>query len=62
MWMHVIEQGSGAEAAIDGVNVTIHSMTRKPLCKENYRGVGGEMAVEQRHVDQIFIDMRKRDF
>ena len=62
IWMRVIEQGSGTEAAINGVNAMIDSMTRKPLCNENYRGVGGEMAVEQRHVNQIFIDMRKRDF
>jgi hypothetical protein len=49
--MPVIEQGAIAEAAIDGVNKTIDSMTRKPLYNENYRRVGGEMAIEQRYIN-----------
>jgi hypothetical protein len=62
MWIPVIEQGTSAEAAIDGVNETIDSMTRKPFCNENYRGIGGEITVEQRHISQIFIYLRKKDF
>jgi hypothetical protein len=46
MWMRVIEQWADVEAAIDGVNETIDSVTRKSLCNKNYGGVGGEMAVE----------------
>jgi hypothetical protein len=62
MWIPVIEQEASAEAAIDGVNGTIDSTTRKPLCNKNCSRVGGEMAVEQRHINHIFIHLRKRDF
>jgi hypothetical protein len=60
--MPVIEQGAIAKAAIDGVNKTINSMTRKPLYNKNYRGVGREMAIEQRYINYIFICLRERDF
>lgn len=58
----VIQQRTSAEAAINEVNETIDGMTRKPFCNENYRGIGGDMAVEQRHINHIFIYLRRRDF
>ena len=45
MWMAVIEQGGTAEAAIDGVNETIISMTNTALIFVT--DPGGEMVVEQ---------------
>jgi hypothetical protein len=60
--MPVIKQGASAEAVFDSVNETIDSMTRKPLYNENCRGVLGEVTVEQRHINHIFINLRKRDF
>jgi hypothetical protein len=51
-----------ATSAIDSVNETRDSVTRKPFGNEAYRGIGGEMVKEQQHDGHIFIDMRKRDF
>jgi hypothetical protein len=47
MWVAVIEQGRTAEAAIDGVNETIDSMTSATVIIVAGWFLGEEMAVEQ---------------
>jgi hypothetical protein len=54
--------GGTAEALIDGVNETIDSMTNTAVILIADWFPGGEMAVEQWHINNIFIDLRGRDF
>ena len=57
----MIEQGGAAEAEIDGVNEKIHSVTDSVIVVVADRFPRGEMAVEQWHINYIFIDLRGRD-
>lgn len=47
MWVAVIELGESAEAAIDGANETIGSMTNTAVVLVAQGFPGGEMAEEQ---------------
>ena len=51
-----------AGAAIDGVNETIASATNTVFVFVADWFPGGELAVEQDHIDYVFIDLRGRDF
>jgi len=51
-----------AEAAIDGVNETIVGVTNTVLVFVAGWFPGGELAVEEDHIDYIFIDLRGREF
>jgi len=51
-----------AEAAIDGVNETIVSVTNAVFVFGAGWFLGGELAVEEDHIDNIFIDLRGRKF
>jgi len=51
-----------AEAAIDGVNEAIVSVTNTVFVFVTGWFPGGELAVEEDHIDYIFIELRGREF
>ena len=62
MWVFVVKQGGAAEAAIDGVNEAIDSMTNIGIVLVVGRFSGREMTEEHWRIDNIFIDLRGRHF
>ena len=51
-----------AEAAIDGVNEAIVSVTKIVFVFVAGWFPGGELAVEEDHIDYIVVDLRRREF
>ncbi len=56
------EQGGTAEAAFDAVDGTIDSITTAAVFSHYKPNPYKETAVEQSHIDNIFMELRVRDF
>jgi len=62
MWVAVIEQGESGKVAIGGANKATDSMTNSAVFLVADWFSGEEMVLEQWHINNIFFNLRGKEF